>query len=240
MRTAIISDVHGNLEALHAVLRHVEGEHIDEIVCLGDTVGYGPEPNECCDLVREVCRTVVLGNHDEWTLRPPDMSSVPSSVWYSVEWTRGVVLDRNKEWFSGLPLMVHAAEKLFVHAAPLRPSEWAYITDAGSAARYFPLIGSSSCFVGHSHLPGEFRGPLKNVREDAEEQSSVGLIVNVGSVGQPRDGNPLACYCILDDSQSVEFQVRFARVEYDHALVAKKIIDSGVPEFFATRLASGR
>ena len=119
MRTAVISDIHGNLEALEAVLKRIEKERVDEIVCLGDIVGYGPNPNECLSLIRSTCVLVVLGNHDEWVLRRPDHSRVPEAVWQSILWTAGIVEDQHKVWISGLPLIVHRDREIFVQVVEL-------------------------------------------------------------------------------------------------------------------------
>lgn len=235
MRIAVISDIHANLEALEAVMRRIEEERVDEVVCLGDTVGYGPQPNECLDIVRSSCATVILGNHDEWVVRRPDHAAVPEAVWQSIAWTAEEVRDDHKAFIAGLPLIAHTAERLYVHASPSNPGSWEYITDEASAAKYFSAIGRAECYVGHSHMPGIYR-----LRAPVDVGDHVGCILNVGSVGQPRDGSPEATFVITDDRDAGERRHRIMRVPYNTESTAKKILDRGLPEFFAYRLGRGR
>ncbi len=228
MRTAIISDIHANIEALDAMLRAVEKQRVDRVVCLGDIVGYGPDPNACIERVRSVCATVVLGNHDEWVSRPPDYASVAESVWQSIQWTARVVREEHRIYLASLPLIVHDDAGVLVHSAPTHPSAWEYIIDFSSAARYFSVLEKGTCFVGHSHIPGVYR------------QESGATIVNVGSVGQPRDGNPAACALILDDGRIDDQRFTFLRAEYDTEATARKIVDQALPDYFAYRLGKGR
>src|SRR5579863_7430071 len=236
MKLGIISDIHSNLEALETVLKKLEREKVEEIVCLGDIVGYGANPNECCELIRKHCSVVILGNHDEWAVRPPDRGFVNRNVWESILWTAKNIEEKHREYFATLPLIVHRDNLIFTHSTPLNPQHWDYITDRVSASKYFQYVEGKLCFVGHSHLPGIY---MCNCDKQEGELSALpeGSIINVGSVGQPRDGNAASCFCVYDSNATP--QVRIMRLPYDVPQAASKIFQAGIPPFFASRLSKG-
>ncbi|PIU44307.1 MAG: metallophosphoesterase [Ignavibacteriales bacterium CG07_land_8_20_14_0_80_59_12] len=233
MRIAVISDIHGNLEALTKALRLIETRHIDRIVCLGDTVGYGPNPNECLDRVRDVAFASLLGNHDAAAL---DLSITRHFNVYARDaaaWTARVLSPENQEYLKTLPLSLEDNGVTFVHATPKNPGEWHYIFSQAEADLNFSSFETPVCFVGHSHTPQIFsrnrsRGPVR--RDDRN-------IINVGSVGQPRDGDPSLAFGIFDTDTWTYEQVR---APYDIAAVAEKIIRAGLPRYLADRLFYGQ
>jgi len=243
MKLGIISDIHGNLEALETVLKKLERLNVDEVICLGDIVGYGANPNECCELVREHCSVVVLGNHDEWALHPPDRGVVGANVWQSILWTANALDESHRQYFASLPLIRHRGNLIFVHAAPVEPQRWDYITNQTSAMKYFPYVAEKICFVGHSHLPGIYY--IDDLQHNVTETSDFmqvnaagkGAIINIGSVGQPRDGNATSSFCVYDSD--VIPPAKIIRLGYDVKVAGEKIINVGLPRFFAVRLEKG-
>lgn len=225
MKIAIISDIHSNLEALEAVVREIENEKVDKIYCLGDIVGYGPSPNECIDLVKSVTDKVVIGNHDSAVINQTDMMLFNSYARESTEWTRRMIKDENYEYLLNLPLKISENDLLFVHSTPLIPEDWNYILTQHSAEKQFNYFTEVACFIGHSHRPELFRSIDHR------------LIVNVGSTGQPRDGNPKACFAVWDTDVN-EYELK--RKEYDIKAVYKKIVKAGLNEFLGERLMVGR
>ena len=225
MKIAVIADIHSNQEALEAVLKEIENEKADKIYCLGDIVGYGPSPNECIDLVKGVTDKVVVGNHDSAVINQTDMMLFNSYARESTEWTRRMISDENYEYLLNLPLKISEHDMLFVHSTPLIPEDWNYILTQHSAEKHFNYFTESVCFIGHSHRPEMFRSVDNR------------LIVNVGSVGQPRDGNPKASFVIWNTEES-EYELK--RVEYDIKAVYKKVVKAGLNEFLGERLMVGR
>ena len=212
MRRALISDIHGNLEALEVVLGDIQDQGVDEIFCLGDIIGYGPNPRECIDLVMEHCKTTLLGNHDQGALYDPDGFNIGAER--AIFWTREQLEspydrannERRWEFLSELPRTHRQGPFLFVHGSPRNPlSEYIFPEDIYNhrkMERLFQLV-ERYCFQGHTHVPGVFtEGFQFYAPEEIEHQYTLGdakVMVNVGSVGQPRDGDPRACYVILDD-----------------------------------------
>jgi predicted phosphodiesterase len=256
VKRAIISDVHGNLEALHAVLEDIDRERVDAIDCLGDVVGYGPNPCECVKLVRDRCHLVLLGNHDQGALFDPD--GFNSGAERAIRWTRMQLelhdrLPRNSkamltDFLGELPRSHTEGDLLFVHGSARRPlDEYVFpedIYDPLKISHIFELVGRY-CFQGHTHIPGvfttgpEFLAPTVPAgdREAVIELPRHKAMINVGSVGQPRDGDNRACYAILEDDQ----RVRFRRIEYPFAVTTKKIHDiADLDNFLGDRLEKGR
>lgn len=233
MRTAIISDIHGNLEALEAVLASIRGESVERTVCLGDVVGYGADPGPCVELVRSVSAVTVLGNHDAAAVDVSLADRFSSHAASAILWTRTILTPEHLQYLRGLPLTHVEPSIQFVHASPLEPSLWTYVLDSIDAREALTAVERGVCFIGHTHTPALFRdrkakGPLRR-----DERA----IINVGSVGQPRDGNPEASYGIFDDT---EWSYRNIRVPYDIDTAAKKIRESGLPSRLADRLFVGR
>lgn len=251
MKRAIVSDVHGNLEALTAVLADIADQAVDAIYCLGDVVGYGPNPRECVDqaIGFDLC---VLGNHDQGALFDPEGFS--SGAERAIFWTRsqlegpgadGDAEANRRRWdfLCELPRQVREGDLLFVHGSARNPlNEYVFPEDVYNARkleRIFSLI-ESSCFQGHTHVPGVFTedcrffSPMDLGQRYVLDGSKV--MINVGSVGQPRDGNPLASYVLLDGNE-----VHFRRVPYDVRTTMDKIyaIDE-LDDFLGDRLGDGR
>ncbi|MGB9774160.1 MAG: metallophosphoesterase family protein [Bacteroidota bacterium] len=232
MRIAIISDVHANLEALTQAISIINRSNIDRIVCLGDIVGYGANPNECIEIIQRHCPETVLGNHDAAAL---DLSITRYFNEYAreaAEWTHDVLTQKSREYLESLPLIINDHELTFVHASPRRPAEWDYIFSNLEAKVNFPFFTTPICFIGHSHVPQIFsehrsHGPIR--RDDR-------YIINVGSIGQPRDGNPDLSFGIFDTK---EWAYEHIRAPYNIDVAAKKIIQAGLPYVLAERLYEG-
>ncbi len=242
MRIAIISDIHGNLEALNAVLTHIDQDKIDEIICLGDIVGYGPDPNECMRLARERCRIIVMGNHDYACIYKPEMFFFNHFARQAIEYTLSVIEEEHLDFINQLPFQHRENDLLFVHANPLRPEGWEYILSIDEAIYYFSKFSEKICFIGHSHLPSIFI-ERKDSKYFSVEDREIELeengryIINAGSVGQPRDGNPAASFGILDLTQKT-FEI--VRVAYDIEKSIERFNKAGLPGFLAQRLRTGK
>jgi diadenosine tetraphosphatase ApaH/serine/threonine PP2A family protein phosphatase len=226
MKLGLISDIHSNLEALEVMLKRLAAEKPERIYCLGDIVGYGANPNECVERVREVCPVTVLGNHDAACTGHTSPEYFNSYARAAIEWTERVLSDENLEYLKSLPL-THAEEHLFlVHATPKEPAAWNYITSEEEAQQHFAVLEpGTTCFIGHSHVPDQFASERTRKR-----------IINIGSVGQPRDRDPRAC-CGLYDTATGTFE--WLRDVYPVQEAAHKIRHAGLPEFLAVRLFIG-
>lgn len=247
MRYAFISDIHANLEALEAVLEDIEEQNINEIICLGDIVGYGANPNECIELVEKKCSIILQGNHDAAAIEVLSTHHFNIHAKIAIEWTTQELKRENKEWLYNLPLISSKENMTFVHATPYEPNMWYYITSLEEAAFNFKYFDTDLCFVGHTHIPiiiGLEGEEEIYVHQDTSisfnQQNSEPkrrYLINVGSVGQPRDRNPKACYSILD-TEKLEFSYR--RVAYDIEKAQQKMRKIRMPEFLITRLEDGR
>lgn len=244
MRLAIISDIHANLEALEAVLADIAGQNVDETVCLGDVVGYGVNPNECLDLVRQKCPVVLLGNHDAAAVGILSTHHFNIHAKIAIEWTTENLTKGGKSYLQALPLRKVLHGSTFVHATPYEPNMWYYITSLEEAAFNYQFFETPACFIGHTHIPIMIvldKEKELYVHQDGrisfEEKPECRFLINVGSVGQPRDRNPNACYGILDTEQNY-FEHR--RVQYDVAKAQSKMRKMKMPEFLIMRLQDGR
>jgi len=242
MRYGLISDIHGNLEALETVLAKLEQEKVDAIFCLGDVVGYGPNPDECVKLVQARAAVCLKGNHDEASLDETDLSFFNYVAREAIEWTSAQLSAEAKQFLRHLPYTHEFEDFLLVHASPFEPQEWNYITSWEGAELSFQAFHQQACFVGHSHSPlvvsRSHLGAMHLLQTyplRLEEHHR--YLVNVGSVGQPRDSNPAAAFAILDTVKK-EYDLR--RAVYPVAKTQKKIRAAGLPEFLADRLAEGR
>jgi diadenosine tetraphosphatase ApaH/serine/threonine PP2A family protein phosphatase len=249
VKRALISDIHSNLEALEAVLADIQQQGVSEVYCLGDIVGYGPNPGECVDLVAQ-CSACLLGNHDQGALFDPEGFNIGAER--AIFWTRqqlengnGAGVTRLERWnfLAGLPRTRQEGEFLFVHGSARDPlNEYVFPEDGckrRKREKIFALM-SHYAFQGHTHVPGIFTENCNFISLDEINSeyrlSAEKLMVNVGSVGQPRDGDPRACYAIVDDTI-----VRFRRVEYPMDRTIRKIYE--IPEldnFLGDRLRDGR
>jgi diadenosine tetraphosphatase ApaH/serine/threonine PP2A family protein phosphatase len=253
VRTAIISDIHANLEALLAVLDHTDGQNVDSMVCLGDTLGYGPNPVECVELIADKCQWCLLGNHDYGALyEPTNFNAVAEQAAY---WTRAqfeAEPDADKaaqrwEFLGRLRVRVGYGDFLCVHGSPRRPiNEYLFPEDAINSPvkmqQVFDRV-TKFCMVGHTHVPGVFTDepdfyPPEDLGGIYKLNDNERAIINPGSVGQPRDLDPRASYAILDHEAG---QVEFHRLEYDIDTVVDKIY--AIPElsnWLGDRLREGR
>ncbi|MFQ6673092.1 MAG: metallophosphoesterase family protein [Candidatus Tectimicrobiota bacterium] len=244
MRVAILSDIHGNLEALEAVLAYVAGQAVDRLVCLGDLVGYGADPNPCCERIREVTIEVVAGNHDHAAVGLTDVTQFNPFARQAAEWTARVLARDHRHYLERLPFTLTLAEEgaTLVHATPRGPEAWAYLFDPVEALPEFGAFTTQWCFIGHTHCPVVFvrtpNGGVMGVPADRlRGQDGYRYIVNVGSVGQPRDGDPRAAYAVYDHATGT---LELHRVAYDIEAAQDKIRTAGLPPVLAERLSHGR
>ncbi len=239
MRYGVIADIHSNLEALESVLSALGGENIDKYICCGDIVGYGADPGGCIRLLRECTSQIVAGNHDYAAVGLTDIKNFNPSAQEAVRWTQEQLTQSETEFLSNLPLFLIVDGLFVVHATPFQPEKWEYIRTTYDAFRSFKAFSESLCFVGHSHTPVTFisnKSLSFSFDEEVNVEENRRYIVNVGSVGQPRDGSPSACFAVYDtDSGALQLK----RVEYDIKGAQKKIIEAGLPGFLARRLEDG-
>jgi putative phosphoesterase len=234
VRLAIISDIHGNLEALHATLQLIEEREIEDIVCLGDIVGYGADPEECLALVKRRCQWIVRGNHDHAMVHPEEIDSFTPNARIAAMWTMSVLSNESKELLGNLPMTLRLEEILLVHASPLQPEEWNYILSPVEALSAFPHFKERICFYGHTHVPGVFSESSQSSASAVSKSDR--LLVNVGSVGQPRDGNPQLSFGVFD---TAVWSYENVRAPYDAKAAAEKILKAGMPKRLADRLLTG-
>lgn len=242
MRVAIISDIHANLEALEAVLKEIRSLSPDLIVCLGDVVGYGADPDACCDLVRQHCAFTLLGNHEAAVIGAMDEAYYYEAARHVIEWTRDHLSDDNYRWLYSLPFTRYDGEIGYFHSAPIMPSGFYYVVQEGEAKAHVQVFDrlKSISFIGHAHLTLIYQVTAKKAKrceaKDVALREDAKYIVNVGSVGQPRDKDPRACFTLWDSEAE---RVEHIRVEYDIDRAASKIVASGLDEKFARRLHLG-
>lgn len=238
MRYAIISDIHSNLEAFRSVLGEIDGGNADRIICLGDIVGYGANPNECVEIIKSRNIHSLIGNHDKAACGLTEPTGFNPAAMEAALWTRGELTGGNKEYLRSLPEEDVIDGFMIVHGAPSDPDK--YILSALGAAPEFPLLKNKSlCFFGHTHVSVVYSlsdGTVSVSRDRVcKIRDGVRYLVNPGSVGQPRDRDPRASFLMYDDRGEAEFR----RVEYPIEGAQKKIIDSGLDRFLAERLSHG-
>lgn len=246
MRIGILGDVHSNIEALTAVVEAMRPLGIDHWLQVGDVVGYGPDPRPCIDLIRELGCTVCLGNHDAAVVGLLDQDYFNAHARAAVEWTRTQIRDVDMQWLRSLPLVVEHPLYTLVHGTLHMPELFGYVLTPVEAQESLRLQRSAICFVGHSHVPAVYLLRDANVVRDLEVSyasefsiSTLGYqrtLVNVGSVGQPRDEDPRAAFATFDSSTGV---VTVTRVHYDISKVQSKIRAAGLPSVLADRLSIG-
>ena len=238
MKVIVISDIHGNLEALNRVLEYIdklEGEK--RIVCLGDIVGYGPDPAECFKIVESLTDKICLGNHEDSILDISYDYQITKHALAAIRWTRDILEREIKESINRLPLQIEEDNVLYTHSSPDDPMLWRYITNARNAYVSLIEMNLSLCFVGHSHIPGiySYRALQRNSNKAILSKDDK-TIVNVGSVGQPRDHSPMLSFAVFDDEN---WEVEIIRLEYDYHKTMAKIKKANLPLFLAERLAKG-
>jgi len=244
MRLAFISDIHANFEALESVLADIEQQKVDEIICLGDIVGYGANPNECAEIVRKKSSTILLGNHDAAAVNLLATHHFNSHAKIAIEWTAGALKTDIRSFLLSLPLTITRDALTLVHSTPYEPNMWYYITSLEEAAFNFQYFETNVCLVGHTHIPIIIVLDKKKevyvhqaTRVNVREMNGSRLLINVGSVGQPRDRNPQSCYAIFN-TETGDFV--YHRVTYDIEKAQAKMKKIKMPEFLITRLREGR
>ena len=242
MKYALLSDIHSNLEAFQAVLQDLAKEKVDDVFFLGDIVGYGADPGRCIELLQELTTHSIAGNHDWAAVGLTGTEYFNPVAKTAIEWTAGKITACQQTFLAQLPLTKNYPPVTLVHATPHHPEAWDYLLSCEEASHSFTNGDQQICFIGHSHTPITFV-------EDKEGMISVlsdttftlkdahRYIINVGSVGQPRDGNPQAAYGIYhaDDARFI-----LKRIPYTIERAQEKIIEAGLPPFLASRLAEGQ
>ncbi len=242
MPYAILSDIHGNLEAFTAVLNDISKRGVDSIWCLGDIVDYGPDPHECIELLRRQHYIAVPGNHDLAAVGLVDTADfVPDAV-ISNRWTAGQLLPSDIDFLRSLPPVIEEGDFTFVHGSPRDPI-WEYLNSADRGRENLPFFKSPFCLFGHTHKPVVFSGREDNscVTADFSEEADFSLeggrlFLNPGSVGQPRDGDPRASYAVYDSETKT---IRLFRVPYDIASTQAKMLKKKLPSGLIVRLSYG-
>ena len=242
MRYGIFSDIHSNLEALNAVLAAYKDEAVDTYLCIGDLVGYAANPKECIEKVKAITGVIVAGNHDWAAADLFGLNYFSPLAKEAIIWTKGN-LGKEQRYFLGSLKLVYRNEDLaLVHATLDNPGEFEYMDDEYMAGKSFELMQENICFTGHTHVVGVFiqdRAGRIHYHEDdsADIDPENKYIINVGSVGQPRDLNPKAAYSIYDTEKK---NVRIKRVDYDIRTAKNKIDAAGLPEVLGQRLLKGK
>lgn len=232
MRLAVLSDVHANLEALTAALAEIDRRGVDTLVCLGDLVGYGPDPVPCLDLVRERCAATVLGNHDEAVAFDRGVSYLPKDAQKVVKAHQAALDPDRIGWLRSLPLRVEGYGVTLAHASPLEPAAWSRLSSFTELQAQFPAFQTDVCFVGHSHRPAVVSNKMGVLRVRKGHR----YLIDVGSIGQPRDRDPRLAFGLFDTES---FDYELVRIHYDVARTAAKIREANYPESLASRLLRG-
>jgi predicted phosphodiesterase len=240
MRFAIFSDIHANLEALEAVWEDAQHHACTHFVCLGDIVGYNANPHECVDRIREMDCPTVKGNHDEQASLFESSRDFNELAEHAIEWTRENLTKEDREWLRDLRLQRQVRDFTIVHATLDTPAQWGYVFNNLDAVASFTYQHTAICFFGHTHVPMAF------IRDDGVRRMKIDQLriepgkkyfINVGSVGQSRDGDWRAAYCVFDTDHNM---VEQRRIKYDFQAAQDKIIKAGLPRLLAERLALGR
>ncbi|MCX7784647.1 MAG: metallophosphatase family protein [candidate division WOR-3 bacterium] len=244
MRIAVFSDIHSNLEALQAVLDFLSREKIDQFLCLGDIVGYGANPNECVEMIKNLNCLCVAGNHDWGVLDKTDIANFNEPAQVALLWTKHRLNKESREYLAKLPLKVEWEKFFLVHATPKEPADWHYIYRLNQAEAQFQYFNQPIGLIGHSHYPIIIEQNIERKQIQAIQTHQVSrfnidcrYLINVGSVGQPRDGDCRACVVIIDNETN---GIRCERIEYNIKLAQQKILKSGLPSILAHRLALGK
>ncbi|HLW36772.1 MAG TPA: metallophosphoesterase family protein [Chthoniobacterales bacterium] len=240
MRYAILSDIHANLEAFEAVLADARDNKCTHFVCLGDVVGYNANPHECVERIRAMDCPIVKGNHDEQASLVESSRDFNEMAEEAIQWTRDHLTADDIEWLRDLKLQRQVRDFTIVHATLDTPGQWGYVFNNLDAAASFTYQHTTICFFGHTHVPMAFirdEGVQRQQIDKLRIESGKKYFINVGSVGQPRDGDWHAAYCIYHAESNI---VEQRRLKYDLATAQKKIIAAGLPHMLADRLAVGR
>jgi predicted phosphodiesterase len=240
MRYAVISDIHANLEALEVVLADTKEQKCTHYCCVGDVVGYNANPKECLEIIRSMGMPVVKGNHDEYCSTEEDLEGFNPHAREAVNWTRKQLSREDRQWLHDLKYVRLVASFSMVHATLDGPQRWGYVFDKLAAAASFTYQNTAVCFFGHTHVPVAFvrdsvvrGGTYSKFRVEPGKK----YFVNVGAVGQPRDGNPKAGYVLYDLNEG---SIELRRLDYDIPKAQRKIVEAGLPQRLADRLALGK
>jgi diadenosine tetraphosphatase ApaH/serine/threonine PP2A family protein phosphatase len=244
--TALFTDIHGNREAFEACLAHASRFPVERYVFLGDYVGYGADPGFIVDTVRGfVARGAIalLGNHDSAAIGTPERMNEEAAL--AIDWTRLQLTTEQIGFLRDRPLAAEQDGTLYVHASAAEPAHWDYIVDTSAAARCFLATSAERIFCGHTHVPALFHRSATAKLAGFEPAPGVAMpltaqrrwVAVIGSVGQPRDRNPAACYALYDD---VARELTYQRLPYDVETAQRKIREAGLPLFLSARLAWGR
>ncbi len=240
-KIAFLGDIHANLDALKVVLADAREQGVTDYLCVGDVVGYNACPNECCEIVRDLCPVTVCGNHDSYCGSQEPLDDFTPLAAAMVTWSRAALSPENREWLRSLDHVALAMGVTLVHATMDAPAHWGYVFDEFEAESSFAYQKTALCFHGHTHVPVVFELHHGCVTRLAPKffrlEPGRKYFLNTGSVGQPRDGDPRASYCIYTPAEKC---VEYRRLEYDVAAAQKRILDAGLPTRLATRLAEGR
>ncbi len=240
MPYAVISDVHSNLHALHAVIRDIESRNIDEIYFSGDAVGYGPQPDTCIEIIKNHCKILIAGNHDWAVINYTDITYFNEYARKAILWTQHTISEKYINDLQEFHLVKSSKDRnaFFVHATPKDPENWHYLLSLYDAEVNFRYFHQPLCFLGHSHTPviveRLFSGELLVHKNYVEVKQQSRYIVNVGSVGQPRDGDPRASYAIVHDNA-----IEIVRVQYDIKKTQEEMERAFLPQRLVERLSSG-
>ncbi|MEM7698717.1 MAG: metallophosphoesterase family protein [Verrucomicrobiota bacterium] len=240
MKYAIFGDIHANLEGFQAVMEDAEGQGAENLICLGDIVGYGADPNECLKIVRSLDCPVVKGNHDEEATLTTNLDGLNPLAKHAMEWTREQLSEEERGYLEQLKFVRQVKDFTIVHATLDTPGSWTYVTNKFDAMASFSYQFTQLCFYGHTHTPriyqkGDSVEPLESLHINLEMGHK--YFINVGSAGQPRDGDWRVSYAIYDVENQ---QVYIRRLEYDIQVAQQKILDAGLPEMLAHRLSLGK
>ena len=240
-KIALLSDVHGNLQALESVLKDLDSREVRRLACLGDVVGYGGHPNECLDLVRSRFRYSVYGNHEIAILRKEIASSYRLEIRNSLEFHKSKLSARNLNYIGSLPISIEEPDFTATHGSLYNPTEFNYVFTEQDASRHFGNQKTRIAFCAHTHTPGIWNQQKGRTTfteaKDIYLNDSGKYLIDVGSVGQPRDGDARACYVIFDPVQQ---RVEFFRISYDVKEAAEAVLQCGGSPAFASRLFAGR
>ena len=240
MKFAIIADIHANLEAFEVVLEDIKTQNCTHIACLGDVVGYNANPKECLDIVRSMNIPTVKGNHDEYCSSEEHLEGFNPAAAEAVNWTRKQLTEDDRQWLRDLRYTRMVTSFTIVHATLDGPQRWGYVFDKLAAAASFTYQNTAICFFGHTHVPVAFmRDNMVRGGTYSKFKTEPGkkYFVNVGAVGQPRDGNPKAAYVVYD---VFEGTIELRRLDYDIPKAQAKIRAAGLPERLAERLDYGK
>ena len=241
MKICLLGDIHGNLEALHRAMEEIKQKGVDKVYFLGDLVGYGADPRECIRIAKENFDIVIAGNHDLAASGVQDYANFNPQAAAAVIWTYNKLDPGEKEYLSSLPLVYEENGFTLVHASLPKPEEWRYLFSGEEAASTFKHANAKIVFVGHSHIPMVLEVGDEIVKKEItfamKLNKESGYIINVGSVGQPRDEDSRICMVFYDTETML---LEFRRCEYNFKAAQDKIIDAGLPEVLALRLGFGK